>query len=162
MAVVTHAGRLHVPLTVHDALRRGRPRDAERAMREANPGLDAAAARDAVQRLAADPAGSLDDDDPYRPRAGAAPIAAGTLPSEVAAKIATGNTLDAAKRLRDAQPGLSEDEAREAVSRHCSPLLREAREETVVAGDGRDYGWVGWVLALVVLGVGGSLWFGAG
>ena len=57
------------------------------------------------------------------------PTASDTLPSAVAAKIATGNTLDAARRLRDAKPGLSDAEAREAVARHCSPLLREARED---------------------------------
>ena len=88
------------------------------------------------------------------------PTASDTLPSAVAAKIATGNTLDAARRLRDAKPGLSDAEAREAVARHCSPLLREAREETVVEGDSRRYGWLAWVAALVIVGSGLAIWLG--
>ena len=151
--------RLHVPLPVHDALRRGRPIEAVKALRDANPGLDLRTARDAVERLARNPASTLVDDDPYRPADSAAPVGAETLPSEVAAKIATGNTIDAAKRLRDAKPGLSEAEAHEAVKRHASPLLQEARTETVVRGDSGNYGWLGWVLALVVAG-GFALWLG--
>lgn len=46
------------------------------------------------------------------------------------------------------------------MARHCSPLLREARQETVVEGDGRHYGWVGWVAALVIVGGGLAIWLG--
>ncbi|PBJ82578.1 hypothetical protein CMZ84_10515 [Lysobacteraceae bacterium NML93-0399] len=160
MPAVTHASRLHVPLPVHDALRRGRMSEAVTHLREANAGLSSAEARDAVQRLAANPSGALDADDPFRPSGGAAPQDSGTLPSEVAAKLATGNTLDAARRLRDVKPGLSEAEAREEVAKHSSPLLREARQETVVQGDSGRYGWLGWVLALVVIGGGLAIWLG--
>ena len=158
MSAVTHAGRLHVPLAVHDALRRACPDEAAGLMRQANPGLGRADAIDAIQRLAANPSDRLDDNDPYQATAGAAPAESGVLPSEVAAKIATGNIVDAARRLRDAKPGLSEDAARDAVARHCSPLLREAREETVVPGDSGRYGWLGWVLLLVAAGGGVALW----
>ncbi|NYZ62435.1 hypothetical protein [Luteimonas deserti] len=160
MSAVNHAGRLHVPLTVHDALRRGKPDEAVRLLRTANPSLDASGARDAVQRLAANPSDPLDDDDAYRPAGADVPTATDTLPTEVAAKIATGNTVDAARRLRDAKPGLSDAEAREAVARHGSPLLSEARDETVVRGDSGRYGWVGWVLAIVIVGGGLAVWLG--
>lgn len=160
MSAVTHAGRVHAPLAVHDALRRGQPDEAVSLLRTANPGLDRDAARHAVQRLAANPSDPLDHDDPFRPAGRDVPTASDTLPSAVAAKIATGNTVDAARRLRDTQPGLSESQAREAVARHCSPLLREARQETVVEGDGRHYGWVGWVAALVIVGGGLAIWLG--
>lgn len=160
MNVVSRSSRLHAPLAVHDALRRGRVSEAIRHLRDANPGLGAADARAAVQRLAENPSDALDPDDPFQPAGGAAPEATGTLPSEVAAKIATGNTVDAARRLRDVKPGMSEDAAREAVARHCSPLLSEAREETVVRGDSGSYGWLGWVLAVVVIGGGLAVWLG--
>lgn len=160
MSVVTHAGRLQVPLAVPDALRRGRPREAERVLREANPGLDAADARQAIVRLAANPSDPLDDNDPYRPGAGASALTTDTLPSEVAASIATGNTVDAARRLQDVRPDLSEADARDAVARHCSPLLRQAREHTVVRGDSGRYGWLGWALAVVVIGGGLAVWLG--
>lgn len=160
MSAVTHAGRVHAPLAVHDALRRGQPDEAVSLLRGANPGLGRDDARRAVQRLAANPSDPLDLDDPFHPAGSDVPTASDTLPSAVAAKIATGNTLDAARRLRDAKPGLSDAEAREAVARHCSPLLREAREETVVEGDSRRYGWLAWVAALVIVGGGLAIWLG--
>ena len=46
------------------------------------------------------------------------------------------------------------------MARHCSPLLREAREETVVEGDSRRYGWLAWVAALVIVGGGLAIWLG--
>lgn len=160
MSAVSRSSRLHVPLAVHDALRRGRVNEAIKHLRGANAGLAAADARVAVQRLAENPSAALDPDDPFRPAGGAAPEATGTLPSEVAAKIATGNTRDAAKRLRDVKPGLSEEAARDAVAKHGSPLLSEARQETVVRGDSGSYGWLGWVLAIVVIGGGLAIWLG--
>lgn len=160
MTAVSRSSRLHVPLQVHDALRRGRVAEAVKHLRAANAGLSLEDARGAVQRLAHDPSDALDADDPFRPTGGAAPQATGTLPSEVAAKIATGNTIDAAKRLRDVKPGLSEAQAHEEVAKHCSPLLREARQETVVRGDSGRYGWVWWILALVIVGGGVALWLG--
>jgi hypothetical protein len=160
MSVVSRSTRLHVPLAVHDALRRGRVIEAIKHLRDANAGLKLADARDAVQRLAENPSDALDPDDPFRPADGNAPQSTGTLPSEVAAKLATGNTVDAARRLRDVKPGLSEEAAREAVARHSSPLLREARQETVVRGDSGRYGWLGWVLALVIIGGGLAVWLG--
>ena len=120
MSAVTHAGRVHAPLAVHDALRRGKPDEAVSLLRDANPGLGRDEAREAVQRLAANPSDPLDHDDPFRPTGSDVPTASDTLPSAVAAKIATGNTLDAARRLRDAKPGLSDAEAREAVARQKS------------------------------------------
>ncbi|PBS13150.1 hypothetical protein CMZ82_05900 [Lysobacteraceae bacterium NML93-0792] len=160
MSAVTHAGRVYAPLAVHDALRRGKPDEAVSLLRDANPGLGRDEARQAVQRLAANPSDPLDHDDPFRLTGSDVPTASDTLPSAVAAKIATGNTLDAARRLRDAKPGLSDAEAREAVARHCSPLLRKAREETVVEGDSRRYGWLAWVAALVIVGSGLAIWLG--
>ncbi|MGO3126517.1 MAG: hypothetical protein ACTIJY_00440 [Luteimonas sp.] len=157
---MSRSTRLHVPLAVHDALRRGRVIEAIKHLRDANAGLKLADARDAVQRLADNPSDALDPDDPFRPADGNAPQATGTLPSEVAAKLATGNTVDAARRLRDVKPGLSEEAAREAVARHSSPLLREARQETVVRGDSGRYGWLGWVLALLIIGGGLAIWLG--
>ncbi|MCD9028863.1 hypothetical protein LDO26_11660 [Luteimonas sp. BDR2-5] len=156
-AASPHPGRLHVPLPVHDAMRRGRPVEAVRLLRAANPGLGLDDARTAIERLARYPSSTLEDDDPYRPTDGAAPADCGTVPTEVAAKIATGNTGDAARRLREAQPGLSESEARDTVERLASPLLQEARTETVVRGDSGRHGWLGWVLLLVALGVGLAL-----
>ena len=153
----TASDRLHVPLPVHDALRRGRPAEAVKALREANPGLDARSARAAVERIARDPATTLADDDPYRPAPGAAPGGSDTLPSAVAARIATGNVVDAARSLRDARPDLSAAEAEAAVTRHASPLLQQARTETVVQGDSRRFGWAVWVLLLVALGAGLAL-----
>ncbi len=150
--------RLHVPLPVHDALRRGRPIEAIKALRDANPGLDLRAARDAVERLARNPASTLVENDPYGPTATSAPLDADTLPSEVAAKIATGNTRDAARRLRDVKPGLTEEEAHEAVKRRASSLLQEARTETIVRGDSGRYGWVLWVLALLIAAGGVAMW----
>ena len=38
--------------------------------------------------------------------------------------------------------------------------LREAREETVVEGDSRRYGWLAWVAALVIVGSGLAIWLG--
>ncbi|TDK33855.1 hypothetical protein [Luteimonas terrae] len=160
MSAVSRATRLHVPLEVHDALRRGSVIEAIKHLRDANTGLLLSDARDAAQRLAENPSDALDADDPFQPRGGAAPQASGTLPSEVAAKVATGNTRDAAKRLRDIKPGLSEEDAQREVAKHCSPLLREARQETVVQGDSGRYGWLGWVLALVVIGGGLAIWLG--
>lgn len=160
MAVSQPTGRLHVPLPVHDALRRGRPVEAIRSLRQANPGLDPQGARDAIERLARNPASTLAPDDPYAPRRDAPPPGGDTLPSEVAAKIATGNMIDAATRLQDAQPGLSDEQAREAVRRHASPLLQEARTETVVRGDSGRYGWLAWLLAVVVVGIGLAVWLG--
>lgn len=144
--------RVHVPLTVHDALRRGEGAQALRLLKQANPGLDPAAAEDVAQRLGrGEPAGRLADDAPAA--SGALPPQTGALPTEVAAKLATGNVRDAARRLCDRQPGLSQAAALETVQQHASPLLRQAREETVVTGDSRQYGWVGWTLALLVAGV---------
>ncbi|WP_101925139.1 MULTISPECIES: hypothetical protein [Luteimonas] len=150
--------RLHVPLPVHDALRRGQPVEAMQALRDANPGLDARAARDALGHLARHSAATFGDDDRYARSDAAAPVGDATLPSAVAAKIATGNTVDAARRLRETRPGLSEAEAEDAVRRHASPLLQQARTETVVHGDSGRYGWVGWVAALLVVAVGFGLW----
>ena len=96
-----------------------------------------------------------------RPRSGCAKPT--PLPSEVAAKLATGNTEDVARRLRETQPGLSEDEAREAVERHASPLLRkQARTETVVRGDSGRMGWAGWLLVLLAAAGALMVWQGLG
>ncbi len=160
MSVISRSTRLHVPLAVHDALRRGSAIEAIKQLRDANPDLKLADARDAVQRLADNPSDALDPDDRFRPAGGAAPPSSGTLPSEVAAKLATGNILDAAKRLRDVKPGLSEEAARDAIAKHGSSLMREARQETVVRGDSGQFGWLGWVLALVVVGGGLAIWLG--
>lgn len=140
--------RLHVPLTVHDALRRGRATEAARRLREANPGMDARSARAAVAEVARRPHGRIEGV--------AAPAGEGeTLPIEVVAKLATGNARDAARRLRETLPGLSEEEARETVARHASPLLQRARTETVVRGDSGRFGWLGWLLALLAAAAGG-------
>ena len=103
-----------LPAMDDDDLRRGQPDEAVSLLRGANPGLGRDDARLAVQRLAANPSDPLDPDDPFHPAGSDVPTASDTLPSAVAAKIATGNTLDAARRLRDAKPGLSDAEAREA------------------------------------------------
>lgn len=152
MEMSAQPGRLHVPLTVHDALRRGRGTEAVKCLREANPGLSAEAARRAVRRLGQGvPANRLGD--AAQPQPGALPDQAAPLPSEVAARLATGNKRDAARCLREKQPGLDEDEALEAVERHASPLLlREAREDTVAVGDSGRFGWVLWTLALLAAG----------
>lgn len=149
------ASRLHVPLAVQDALRRGRPTEAAQRLREANPGLDLRQARTALAEVARRPPGVMDS--------GSDPVGQDTLPSEVAAKLATGNTEDAARRLRETQPGLSEDEAREAVERHASPLLRkQARTETVVRGDSGRMGWAGWLLVLLAAAGALMVWQGLG
>jgi len=160
MSVVSRSTRLHVPLAVHDALRRGKAIEAIKHLRDANRGLGLADARAAVQRLAENPSDALEHDDPFRPAGGAAPEATGTLPSEVAAKLATGNTVDAARRLRDVKPGLTEEAARDAIAKHGSSLLREARQETVVRGDSGQFGWLGWVVVLVMVGGGLAIWLG--
>ncbi|PJJ97343.1 hypothetical protein CO641_10130 [Lysobacteraceae bacterium NML91-0213] len=144
-----------MPLAVQDALRRGRPTEAAQRLREANPGLDMRQARTAIAEVARRPPGVMDS--------GSDPVGHDTLPSEVAAKLATGNTEDAARRLRDTQPGLSEEEAREAVERHASPLLRQqARTETVVHGDSGRMGWAGWLLGLLVVAGALMVWQGIG
>ncbi|MBB3344243.1 hypothetical protein [Luteimonas sp. RC10] len=146
---------LHVPPPVHDLMRRGRTIEAIKALRDANPGLSLRAAKDTVEALDG-------RDDPYRPSSQARPVGEATLPTEVAARIATGNTEDAARRLRELDPALDDEAARQTVSRHASPLLREARQETVVVGDSGRYGWLLWVALLLVLGVGLALWMGRG
>ncbi|WP_058834008.1 hypothetical protein [Luteimonas abyssi] len=149
------SARLHVPLSVQDALRRGRPGEAARLLREANPGLDPARAKAAVADVARHPPGQLEGMD--------APAGdCDTLPTEVAAKLATGNTRDAARRLRETQPGLSEEEAQKTVERHASPLMRQARTETVVHGDSGQLGWLGWVLLLLVAAGGMAFWQAGG
>lgn len=149
METSEHRRRLHVPLTVHDALRRGRAAEAVKYLRHANAELDEHAALEVLQRLGrGEPVNRLEDEAP----SGALPPQTDTLPTDVAAKLATGNALDAARCLREKQPGLGEAEALEAVQRHASPLLRQAREETVVPGDSGRYGWVLWTLGLVAAG----------
>ena len=51
-AITTSSSRLHVPLAVQDALRRGRPAEAAQRLREANPGLDLRQARTALAEVA--------------------------------------------------------------------------------------------------------------
>jgi len=160
MSVEYRSTHDHLTCLIRDALRRRSVMEAIKHLRDANPGMGLADARDAVQRLANDPSAWLDPDDLSRPAGGAAPPSSGTLPSEVAAKIATGNTVDAAKRLRDAKPGLSEEAARDAIAKHGSSLMREARQETVVRGDSGQFGWLGWLLALVIVGGGLAIWLG--
>ncbi|MCD9033760.1 hypothetical protein LDO32_18775 [Luteimonas sp. Y-2-2-4F] len=146
------SGRLHVPLAVQDALRRGRPVEAARLLRKANPGVGPKEARAALADISRAPAGRIEGVAP--------PAGVGELPTEVAAKLAIGHTREAAQRLRDSQPGLSEDEAREIVERRASPLLQQARAGTIVRGDSGRFGWVGWLLVLVAAGTGLSLWLG--
>ncbi|MEN5116452.1 hypothetical protein ABE488_03815 [Luteimonas sp. TWI662] len=146
---------LHVPSPVHDLLRRGRKVEAIKILRDANPGLSLRAAKDSVDALDG-------RDDRYRPSSQASPVGEATLPTEVAARIATGNTEDAARRLREFDPALDDEAARQTVSRHASPLLREARQETVVAGDSGRYGWLLWVALLLALSVGLALWMARG
>ena len=150
----SHAPRLHVPLAVQDALRRGRPVEAARLLRDANPGLDLRQARAALAEVARRPPGVASD--------GTEPVDSGSLPTEVAARLATGNAEEAARRLRESQPGLSEEEARATVERHASPLLRQARTTTVMHGDSRRLGWVGWLLALLAAAGGMAFWQGGG
>lgn len=146
------SGRLHVPLAVQDALRRGRPAEAARLLREANPGIGPKEARAALADISRAPAGRIEGVAP--------PAGAGQLPTEVAAKLAIGHTREAAQRLRDSQPGLSEEEARQIVEQRASPLLQHARTGTIVRGDSGRFGWAGWLLVLVAAGVGLSLWLG--
>ncbi|KLJ00981.1 hypothetical protein [Luteimonas sp. FCS-9] len=148
---------LHVPPGVHDQLRRGRKVEAIKTLVDANPGVGLRQAKTAVEALASAGGGEISSD---RPSTGARPVGEATLPSEVAARIATGNTEDAARRLRELDPALDEDAARRTVSRHASPLLREARQETVAPGDSGRYGWLVWVVLLVALAVGLAIWLG--
>ncbi|ATD68395.1 hypothetical protein CNR27_13945 [Luteimonas chenhongjianii] len=146
-----------MPLAVHDALRRGCVSETIRHLQDANPGLGAVDARTAVQRLAEHPSGALDPDDPFQPAGGSAPQPTGTLPSEVAAKIANGKCGQAsARRQAGHERGRGPRNGRQALL---------AAAERGAAGNGRardsaNYGWLFWVLAVVVVGGGLALWLG--